>query len=95
MPAVDDMLSPATRGEKADAPHQSPAMNRKRESWIGTSKLHGLHRLLARNKIHQKAEIAGEVAKRPGDQSDVQVQASSCTKVDPECRASSSSIMDF
>ena len=75
MPAVDNMLSPATRGEKADAPHQSPAMNRKRESWIGAPKLHGLHRSLARNKIHQEVEVAGEVAKRPGDQSDVQVQS--------------------
>ncbi len=30
VPAVDNMLSPATRGEKADAPHQSTAMTRKR-----------------------------------------------------------------
>ncbi len=46
-----------------------------RESLIGTPKLYGLYRPLARNKIHQKAEIAGEVAKRPGEQSKVQVQA--------------------
>ena len=46
-------------------------MNRKRESWIGAPKLHGLHRPLARNELHQKFEIAGKVAERPGDQNDV------------------------
>ncbi len=75
MPAVDKMLSPATKGEKADAPHQSPAMNRKRDSSFGAPKLYGLLRSLTRNKIHQEVEVAGEVAKRPGDQSDVQVQS--------------------
>ena len=73
-PAVDNILSPAARGEKANAPHQSTPMNRKRESLIGTPKLHGLHRPLARNKIHQEVEIAGKVAKRPGDQSASQVK---------------------
>jgi hypothetical protein len=38
-------------------------MNRKREGWVDTPKLYVLHRPLACNKIHQKAEIAGEVAK--------------------------------
>ncbi len=52
-------------------------MNRKRDSWIQirTPKLNGLHRPLARNEIHQGAEVTGEVAKRPGDQSDVLVEA--------------------
>jgi hypothetical protein len=70
-PTVDIMLSPATRGENADAPHQSTPMNRKRESWIGAPKLHGPHCPLARNEIHQGAEVAGNVAKRPGDQNHV------------------------
>jgi hypothetical protein len=42
-PAVDNLLSPAARGEKAYAPHKSTAMNRKRERLIGTPKLDGLH----------------------------------------------------
>ena len=64
-PAVVNMLSPAARGEKANAPHQSTPMNRKRESWIGAPKLYGLHRPLSRNELHQEVEIAGKVAKRP------------------------------
>ncbi len=69
-PAVNNM-SPAARGEKVNAPHQSTPMNRKRESWISAPKLYGLHCPLARNELHQKDEIAGKVAKRPGDQNDV------------------------
>ena len=38
-PAVDNILSPATRDKNADAPHQSTPMNRKRESWIGAPKV--------------------------------------------------------
>ncbi len=69
--AVDNVLSPAARGEKANAPHQSTPTNRKRASWIGAPKLHGLHRTLARSELHQKVEIAGNIVKRPGDQNDV------------------------
>ncbi len=46
-------------------------MNRKRESWIGALKLHGLHRPLARNELNHEVEIAERAAKRPGDQNDV------------------------
>ena len=32
---------------------------------------HGLQSPLARNEIHKYAEVAGKVAKRPGDQGEV------------------------
>ena len=35
-PAIDDVLRLAARGEKADTPHQSTAMNRKREGRLYT-----------------------------------------------------------
>ena len=70
-PAIDDVLRPAASGEKADTPHQSTAMNRKREGRLYVPKLHGLHCPLARDEIYKSAEVAGEIAKRPGDQSDV------------------------
>ena len=69
-PAIDDVLRPAASGEKADTPHQSTAMNRKREGRLYVPKLHGLHCPLARDDIYKSAEVAGEIAKRPGDQSD-------------------------
>ena len=33
-PAVDDVLRPAENGEKADSPHQSTPVDRKREGWL-------------------------------------------------------------
>ncbi len=38
-----------------------PAMNQAREL-IGVPKLHGSHRPLARNEIHQGVDVTGEVA---------------------------------
>ena len=35
-PAIDDVLRPAASGEKTDTPHQSTAMNRKREGRLYT-----------------------------------------------------------
>ncbi len=67
-PAIYDVLSPAAGSEKANAPHQSAPVNRKREDWLHVPEFHGLQSPLSSYEIHRGVEIAGEVAKRPGDQ---------------------------
>jgi hypothetical protein len=41
-PAIDDVLSPAAGSEKANAPHQSAPVNRKRKDWLHIPEFHGL-----------------------------------------------------
>ena len=70
-PAINDMLSPAARSEKSNTPHQSAPMDRKSESRVDVSERHCLHGPLARNEINKSFEVAGEVAKGPGNQDKV------------------------
>ncbi len=91
-PAIDYVLRPAASGKKADTPHQSTAMNRKREGLLYVPKLHGLHSPLARHEINKGAEIAGEIAKRPGHHSDVLAVQAELVHIQ-RCRESSSSAL--
>ena len=70
-PAINDMLSPAARSEKSNTPHQSAPMDRKSESWVDVSERHCLHGPLVCNEINKSFEVAGEVAKGPGNQGKV------------------------
>ena len=91
-PAINDMLSPAARSEKSNTPHQSAPMDCKSESWVDVSERHCLHGPLARNEINKSFEVAGEVAKGPGNQDKVgAVRLKLLRKGDPGCRESSSS----
>ncbi len=62
------MRSPAAKIKKPNMPHQSAPMDRKREVRVNVSERHDLHGPLARNEINKGYEVAGEVAKGPGDQ---------------------------
>ncbi len=68
-PAIDDVLTPAAGSEKANAPHQSAPVNRKRKAWLYVPRSSIVCKARSRaTKSTKVVEIAGEVAKRPGDQ---------------------------
>ena len=51
-PAVGDVLGPAAGIEKADLPHQSTSVDRKRESCLHIPEFHCLQSPLARDEIY-------------------------------------------